>query len=416
MKGAATRQAYGIVSRHGYDSQRMVELPLDVATGHEHRGTGDLDPEVSFVIPCLNEEEGVGIVVRDVRERLAALGVAAEVIVVDNGSTDASRQRASDAGADVIDEPRRGYGSAYLTGVAAARGRYVFMVDADDTYDLERLGELLERLRSGADLVLGSRFEGGIDHGAMHWLNRHVGNPVLTGMLNLLFGAGVSDAHCGLRAARREVLAELKLSATGMEFASEMVIKASKQGRRIDEVPVRYRPRVGESKLNRVPDAWRHVRFMLVHSPAFLFAVPGGLALGGSLGALIVLAALPGLGDPWTGVSVTAAMLALVGFGIIQLGVFARTYSAIYLGEPAPLLERGWQRFRLEDGLAASGLVVLVGLTVTGVSFFDGTKDPRLGILGVTLVALGLQAMFASFFLSILGLSEHAILRRGGRR
>jgi hypothetical protein len=212
------------------------------------------------------------------------------------------------------------------------------------------------------------------------------------------------------------VLAELKLSSTGMEFASEMVIKASKQHRRIDEVPIRYRPRVGESKLNRVPDAWRHVRFMLVHSPAFLFAIPGGLAMGGGLVALIALAAVPGLGDPWTGVSVTAAMLTLVGFGIIQLGVFARTYSAIYLGEPAPLLERGWQRFRLEHGLALSAVAIVAGLVITAVSFFDGVKDPRLGILGVTLVALGLQAAFASFFLSILGLSEHAILRRGARR
>jgi Glycosyl transferase family 2 len=393
----------------------VIELPLDVVTTDGTDGEGN-GPEVSFLIPCLDEEEGVGIVVRDVCDRLAALGVDAEVIVVDNGSSDASPARAAEAGARVIEEPRRGYGSAYLAGIAAARGRYVFMVDADDTYDLEQLGELLARLRNGADMVLGSRFEGGIDRGAMHWVNRHIGNPLLTGMLNVLFGAGVSDAHCGLRGARREVLADLKLSSTGMEFASEMVIKAAKQHRRIDEVPIRYRPRVGESKLNRVPDAWRHVRFMLVHSPAFLFAIPGGLAMGGGLCALVVLAAVPSLGDPWTGVSVTAAMLTLVGFGIIQLGVFARTYSAIYLGDPAPLLERGWQRFRLEHGLALSAATIVAGLVITTVSFFDGTKDPRLGILGVTLVALGLQAAFASFFLSILGLSEHAILRRGGRR
>jgi hypothetical protein len=373
-------------------------------------------PEVTFVIPCLNEEDGVAIVVREVRERLANLEVDAEVIVVDNGSTDASVERAAAAGARVVEEPRRGYGSAYLAGIGAARGRYVFMVDADDTYDLEELGELLRRLRDGADMVIGSRFEGVIEHGAMHWMNRHIGNPILTGMLNVLFGAGVADAHCGLRATRRDVLDELKLSSTGMEFASEMVIKAAKQHRRIEQVPIRYKPRVGESKLNRVPDAWRHVRFMLVHSPAVLFAIPGGVALGLGLGTLIVLAALPGLGDPWTGVSVAAAMLAVVGFGLLQLGVFARTYAAIYLGDPAPALERGWQRFRLEHGLAVSAVVIVAGLVITGISFFDGTKDPRLGVLGVTLAALGFQGIFASFFLSILGLSEHAILRRGVRR
>jgi hypothetical protein len=373
-------------------------------------------PEVTFVIPCLNEEDGVAIVVHEVRERLNDLQVNAEVIVVDNGSTDDSRERAAGAGARVLEEPRRGYGSAYLAGIAAARGRYVFMVDADDTYDLEQLGELLRRLRDGADMVIGSRFEGGIEHGAMHWLNRHIGNPILTGMLNVLFGAGVADAHCGLRATRRDVLDGLKLSSTGMEFASEMVIKAAKQHRRIEQVPIRYKPRVGESKLNRVPDAWRHVRFMLVHSPAVLFAIPGGVALGLGLATLIVLAVLPGLGDPWTGVSVAAAMLAVVGFGLLQLGVFARTYAAIYLGDPAPVLERGWQRFRLEHGLAVSAVVIAAGLVITGISFFDGTKDPRLGVLGVTLGALGFQGIFASFFLSILGLSEHAILRRGVRR
>lgn len=246
----------------------------------------------------------------------------------------------------------------------------------------------------------------------MSWLNRHVGNPILTGMLNLLFGAGVSDAHCGLRAARRDVLVDLKLVTTGMEFASEMVIKAAKQRCRIEEVPIRYRPRIGDSKLNRVPDAWRHVRFMLVHSPSALFAIPGGLATLSGSGGLVALASMPWLADRWTGVSAAAAMATLVGLGILQLGIFARTYAVVYLGETAPMLERGWRRLRLEHGLVLAGVVLAVGVALTATSFFDGTKDPRLGILGLTMVASGFQGAFGSFFLSIIGLSEHAVLRR----
>src|SRR5439155_12264209 len=198
------------------------------------------------------------------------------------------------------------------------------------------------------------------------------GNPLLTGMLNVLFGSGVSDAHCGLRALRRDVLPRLKLGATGMEFASEMVIKAGKRQLRVEEIPIEYRVRIGESKLARGRDAWRHVRFMLVHSPTFLFAVPGGLATGGGLVALIALASMGRLGDPWTGVSVAFAMLTIVGIGVIQLGLFARTYAVVYLGERDRRLEWGWRRLRLEHGLAVAAFGLFVGLVITSVSFFDG--------------------------------------------
>lgn len=370
-------------------------------------------PEVSVVIPCLNEATAIAQVVAEARAGLAAAGLAGEIIVVDNGSEDDSASLARDAGATVISESRRGYGRAYLTGLSAARGRYVVMADADATYPLDRLGDFVDRLREGADMVLGSRFRGEIEPGAMPWPNRYIGNPLLTGMLNVLFRSGVSDAHCGLRAIRREAVSQLQLSATGMEFASEMVIKAGKRRLRIDEVPIGYRVRIGESKLSRVSDAWRHIRFMLVYSPAFLFILPGGLAAAVGLGWLIVLGSLPGLSDNWTGVSVGFAMVTILGLGIIQLGLFARTYAVIYLGEHDARLERGWKRFRLEDGLLLSALVAAAGAIVTLVSLFDGVKDPRLGILGLTLTAIGFQGAFGSFFLSILGLSEHAIVRRG---
>jgi hypothetical protein len=374
----------------------------------------DDDPDVSIVIPCLNEEAAIVHVVEQALAGLAAAGLRGEVLVVDNGSADRSAELASSAGARVIVEPRRGYGSAYLAGLAAARGRYVLMVDADGTYPLDVIGSFVDKLRGGADMVIGNRFAGTIHTGAMPWANRYIGNPVLTGMLNLLFGSGVSDAHCGLRAIRRDAVPGLKLSATGMEFASEMVIKAGKRRLRVDEIPIDYRPRIGESKLARGRDAWRHIRFMLVYSPLFLFVVPGGAAAFGGLAGVTVLACWNSLGQPWTGVAIAFAMLSIVGFGAIQLGVFARTYAVVYLGEDDARLEEGWRRFKLEHGLALGCVVLLAGAGIAAWSLFNGIPDPRLGLLGLTLMAIAIQGVFGAFFLSILGLSDHAVLRRGG--
>jgi hypothetical protein len=387
---------------------------IGIGTRASTRQTGPEEPDVSVVIPCLNEEEGIAYVVRQALEGLASAGLEGEVLVVDNGSTDTSAELAREAGATVIAEPRRGYGSAYLAGLAAARGRYIVMADADGTYPLDRIGSFVERLQDGADLAIGNRFGGTIDPGAMPWPNRYLGNPLLTGMLNLLFRTGVSDAHCGLRALRREVLPKLNLSATGMEFASEMVIKAGSRRLRVDEIPIDYHRRIGSTKLVRGRDAWRHVRFMLVFSPTFLFVIPGFIATGVGLAGLTTLAAWERPGEPWTGVAIAFAMLALVGLGIVQLGLFARTYAVIYLGERDERLERGWRRFRLEHGLALAGVTLVAGTAIAAVSFFDGVPDPRLGLLGLTLMAMALQGAFGSFFLSILGLSDHAtVLRRG---
>lgn len=368
--------------------------------------------EVSVVIPCLNEEQGIVTVVEDARAALAGAGLSGEVVVVDNASEDRSAELARAAGARVVYEPRRGYGSAYLAGLAAARGEYIVMTDADGTYPIETLGIFVERLRNGADMVIGNRFKGTIHAGAMPWPNRYIGNPILSGMLNLFFRSGISDAHCGLRAVRRDALGTLKLQATGMEFASEMVIKAGKRRLRVDEIPIDYRPRIGESKLSRVGDAWRHVRFMLVHSPTWLFLVPGGGALVVGLGLLIYLAADTSLGERATGVSMASGALTLIGAQVIALGFFARTYGVVYLGEADAHLEGAWRRLRLEHGLGASFLVLIAGVAISFISYFDRAHDPRFGMLGLTLIALGVQGAFASFFLSILGLSEHAVIHR----
>src|SRR5262245_60431495 len=229
---------------------------------------------VSVVLPCLNEERAVGQVGDDGRGGIESIGGDGEVIVVDNGSTDRSPEIAGEHGARVVHEARRGYGSAYLRGLSEARGEIIVMADADGTYPVRDLREFVDAIDDGADLALGSRFEGEIHEGAMPWAHRWIGNPVLTKILNVFFGVRVSDAHCGLRAVRRSALPVLRLQATGMEFASEMILKAAKRDLVVADIPIDYKPRIGESKLNTWRDGWRHLRFMLIHSATFLFLIP----------------------------------------------------------------------------------------------------------------------------------------------
>src|SRR5271163_4224238 len=236
-------------------------------------------PLVSVVIPCLNEAENIEECVTAALQALATMGVHGEVVVADNDSEDDSARLAELAGARVVVEHRRGYGSAYLAGFAASSGRYIVMADADLTYDFDEIPRFVAALEEGAEMVIGDRMDN-IQPGAMPWLHRYVGNPILTGLLNLFFRTGVKDAHCGMRALRREVLERLALRTTGMEFASEMVIRASKEKLKIAEFPIEYHPRGGESKLSSFRDGWRHLRFLLVHSPNHLFIVPGAALAG----------------------------------------------------------------------------------------------------------------------------------------
>ena len=231
-------------------------------------------PLVSVVIPCLNEAENIEVCVPAALGALRDGAIEGEVLVVDNASEDDSAALAAAAGATVVSEPRRGYGSAYLAGFAAAKGKYIVMADADLTYDFNEIPRFVSELNDGAELVMGDRMDN-IQPGAMPWLHRYVGNPLLSGLLNFFFRTGVKDAHCGMRALRRDVLPRLDLRTTGMEFASEMVIRASKEHLKIAEFPIEYHPRGGESKLSSFRDGWRHLRFLLVHSPTHLFIVPG---------------------------------------------------------------------------------------------------------------------------------------------
>ena len=368
--------------------------------------------EVSVVIPCLNEAENIEECVRRSLDALDEAGIAGEVVVADNDSDDGSAELAAAAGARVVHEPRRGYGSAYLAGFGAARGQYIVMLDADMTYPFKDIPRFVEELRGGAQLVMGDRMDN-IQPGAMHWMHRYIGNPLLSGTLNLFFRTGVRDAHCGMRGFRRDILPTLDLRATGMEFASEMVIRASKEKLAISEFPIEYHPRGGESKLSRFRDGWRHLRFLLVHSPTHLFIVPGAVLLVlGLLISIISLTQLPIFGRAWNLHTVIGGeLMAVVGVQIIALGLCAHAYGTYFMGEKDPWFDRMRARYRLEHGLMLGGAVVFVGLVLGAIIVgtwinrgFGALSEERLAATAAALIIIGLQVFFSSFLLSILGL------------
>jgi glycosyltransferase involved in cell wall biosynthesis len=367
---------------------------------------------VSVVIPCLNEEANIERCVTMALEALREADIPGEVVVADNASDDRSAELAVQAGARVVHEPRRGYGSAYLAGFAAARGRYIVMGDADLTYDFREIPRFVGELEDGAELVMGDRMDN-IQPGAMPWLHRYVGNPILTGVLNVFFRTGVSDAHCGMRAVRRDVLPRLDLRTTGMEFASEMVIRAAKESLDIREFPIEYHPRGGASKLSSFRDGWRHLRFLLVHSPTHLFMLPGALILLlGTLVSVVSLAQVPVFGREWElHTMVTGALLMIVGTQVVALGLCAHAYGTYFMNEKDPWFDRMRARFRLEHGLLLGGATLVAGLVVAAVIVFTWIdrgfgelSEERLAVLAATLMIVGIQIFFTSFLLSILGL------------
>jgi len=369
-------------------------------------------PLVSVVIPCLNEAQNIETCVRAARDAIVRMGVEGEVIVADNDSDDDSAHLAERAGARVVVERRRGYGSAYLAGFAASRGSYIVMADADLTYDFKEIPRFVQALEDGAEMVIGDRMDN-IQPGAMPWHHRYIGNPMLTGLLNLFFRTGISDAHCGMRALRRDVLPRLDLRTTGMEFASEMVIRAAKEKLRIAEFPIEYHPRGGESKLSSLRDGWRHLRFLLVHSPNHLFIAPGAVLAG--VGAVIVIVDEAGVsffGRAWgLHTLIGGTLLMIVGTQVLALGLCAHAYGTYFMGERDPWFDRMRARFRLEHGLLLGGAFALVGLVIGGIIIgtwisngCGSLADERLAVIAASLIIVGIQIFFSSFLLSILGL------------
>lgn len=372
---------------------------------------------VSVVMPCLDEEETIGACVAKALEGIRRSGLPGEVIVSDNGSTDRSVEIASELGARVVHQPKRGYGNAYRAGFDAARGKYIVMGDSDDTYDFTELGQLVEKLREGNEYVLGSRFAGTILPGAMPWANRHIGNPILTGMLNFMFGLRSSDAHSGFRAFTRDAYRRMRLQTTGMEFASELVINAARAKLKVAEVPITYYPRGGESKLHRVRDAWRHIRFMLLYSPDHLFVVPGAFLL--IIGLLSMLFLLPGpqiVNGYYFDYHFMfiASLLTIVGFQVLLTGFYAKAYAFTHRFAPDDrMIQLFYRYFSLEAWVGVGLVIFLVGFAVDAAIFatwvqhnFKDLFAVRQALFALTLMVIGLQLMFSSFLLSILNINS----------
>lgn len=389
--------------------------------------TADVEPadlrepvEISVVLPCLNEHETVGICVAKAKAALELAGLRGEVIVADNGSTDGSIEIAQSAGARIVNIEHRGYGNALRGGIQAARGTYVLMADSDDSYEFAHIPRFVEQLRRGSELVMGNRFSGGIDKGAMPALHRYLGNPVLSAIGRLFFHSPCRDFHCGIRAFRKASYDRMDIRSTGMEFASEMVVKASLLQMKVSEVPTTLSPdgRSHPPHLRTWHDGWRHLRFLLMYSPRWLFLYPGIASIVVGVAACLWL--MPGprrVGDIVFDVHTLAYGFGsiLVGFQLLAFAVFTKVFAITEgLLPEDPRLNRMFEYVKLETGLLLGGLLVLMGVagsvlalsTWARSSFGPITSENVLRIVLLSLFALilGPQIIFSSFFLSILGL------------
>lgn len=367
--------------------------------------------EVSIILPTMNEEDAVKVVLPKIKDVMEKMGISYEIIVVDK-SNDRTPEIAKNLGAVVIKQKGRGYGNAYLEGFKHANGKFIVMLDPDGSYDPLDIPKLLNPLLEGkADFVMGTRLKGKIEKGAMPWLHRYVGNPLLTKVLNILFKAGISDAHCGMRAIRKDALKKLPLKCKGMEFASEMVIEAAKRKLRIVEIPITYHPRIGESKLSSFRDGWRHLRLMLLYSPSYLFLLPGIFLTFLGIGLL----SYTYLTNPIRlHTMILGSLLIIVGFQIINFGISSKIYAVREgLEEPSKLTNFFMRYSILEEGLILGGVLFLIGISL-GLKIFMEWKASGYGalfrindaIMVLTLTVLGLQLMFFSFFISIYMLKE----------
>ncbi|HVS37192.1 MAG TPA: glycosyltransferase family 2 protein [Gemmataceae bacterium] len=375
------------------------------------------DIELSVVMPCLNEVRTVGRCVSKALAELERLGVRGEVVVADNGSTDGSQAVAREHGARVVDVVERGYGSALQGGIGAACGRFVVMGDADDSYDFGRLAPFVERLRAGDDLVMGNRFRGGIEPGAMPWLHRYVGNPVLTGILNLFFRSPIGDAHCGLRAFRKDAYARLGLRSPGMEFASEMVVKACLQKQKISEAPVVLHPdgRDRPPHLRSFRDGWRHLRLLLLLCPDWLFRLPSIAFMIVGFGLMAVLTPGPlAVGAVVLDVHtmLLGALCLVLGHQTLYLWTFARVHAAATAGADDAAAARLSRQHSLERSLLFGGALLLLGVgcnlwvlrewVARDLGPLDAQATMRFALWGFTGMVTGVQTIFGRFFLSLL--------------
>jgi glycosyltransferase involved in cell wall biosynthesis len=387
--------------------------------------------ELTVVMPCLNEAETVATCVAKAARCIAENGISGEVVVADNGSTDGSQRLAEQAGARVVDVAEKGYGNALIGGILAARGKYVIMGDSDDSYDFSNLMPFVAELRNGADLVMGNRFSGGIEPGAMPPLHRYLGNPVLSFAGRLFFRSPIGDFHCGLRGFRRQSALDLNLQATGMEFASEMVVKATLAKQRVSEVPTTLAKdgRSHPPHLRSWRDGWRHLRFLLLFSPRWLFFLPGlALLIAGLVIGAIVAPGPVKIGDVTFDVDtlVAASAMVVIGFQSVLFWLFTQVYAGSegFLPEE-PKVQRILGKLSLERGLLvglAIGIAGLIGL-IFSLTYWQGQgfhglnyeHALRLTIPSVTALIVSCQVILGTFFLSILGIKQTRRSALGGQ-
>jgi len=375
---------------------------------------------ISIVMPCLNEAETLAVCIRKASAAITASGVSGEVIIADNGSTDGSLQIAATEGARIVNVPIRGYGAALFAGFEAAHGKYILMADADDSYDFSHLPRFLAALDAGADLVVGNRFQGGIKPGAMPFLHRYLGNPVLSYLGRLLFRIPVGDFHCGIRAFRKDAFLRMNLRTTGMEFASEMIVKSSLLGLKITEVPTTLSPdgRSRAPHLRTWRDGWRHLRFLLLYSPRWLFLYPGLAAtLIGFLVTIWLLPAERAIGSVHFDVDTLTCAIGLMLIGV-HISVFAVSAKVFGMREgflpDDPKFQRLFLYFQLESGLLLgiffllAGFIAMAYAVVVWRQASFGNLSPthmlRLVLPAAASLMLGVEIVFSSFFLSLLGM------------
>jgi len=373
-------------------------------------------PELSIIFPCRNEERALPLVLKKAKQVILENDIDAEIIVSDS-SMDKSPEIAKREGVILVKHDKLGYGNAYLEAFKYARGKYILMVDADCTYNLDDIPKFLHYLKGGYDMVIGNRFGKKLRRGVMTFSHRYVGNPILSWTLRLFFNAKIRDAHCGIRAIRRDSLEKLNLHTTGMEFASEMVVKATSRGLKIAQFPVDYYRRVGSSKLNTTSDGWRHLRFMLLFSPSFLFLIPGiVLFLIGIVGLLLLtLTPVSLLGITfYVHPMFIFSSFTIIGYQLIFFSGFAKSFLINQLGEKESwFLTRLYRRLNLEVGIVLSLIMIFIGFSVYVyilqrwiTSGFGQLNEIKSGVVGLTFIILGVQTIFSAFMLSILGIKK----------
>jgi glycosyltransferase involved in cell wall biosynthesis len=376
--------------------------------------------DVSVVIPCLNEANSLGICVAKAVEAFRTAGLRGEVVVADNGSTDGSIEIAEKLGARVVAVERRGYGAALRAGIAAARGAFIVMGDADDSYDFSEVPRFVEKWRQGFEVVMGNRFRGEIKRGAMPWHHKYIGNPALSSVLNLFFHAGIGDSHCGMRGFTRAVYDRMDLRSTGMEFASEFVIKAAQLQAKVAEIPITLWPdkRGRPPHLRSFRDGWRHLRFMLLYAPNWLFLLPGAWLVAAGLFLVFWLLPGPRVLTPRLTLDlhtmIFGVMFTLLGVQIISIGAFAKVFSyAERFDHRNHSLRRVLTHVTLESGLLLGGGLFLAGFIGCAwvvwdwvASGFGELHQVRAVLFWSMWLFIGIQVTFASFFLSMLGISR----------